>query len=65
MIFQDRGLAVISSLTTEENNDKPYIFYIYYYYLLYIFIYILLTFVLEFYGRHQRFLSFNKLWCRG
>ena len=34
MIFQDRGLAVISSLTTEENNDKPYIFYIYYYYLL-------------------------------
>lgn len=64
MIFQDRGLAIISSLTTEENNDKPYIFYIYYY-LLYIFIYILLTFILEFYRRHQQFLSFNKLWCRG
>lgn len=28
MIFQDRGLAIISSLTTEENNDKPYILYI-------------------------------------
>ena len=26
MTFQDRGLVIISSLITEENNDKPYIF---------------------------------------
>ena len=26
MIFQDRGLAINSSLITEENDDKPYIY---------------------------------------
>lgn len=40
MIFQDRGLAIISSLTTEENNDKPYILYIIIIIIIYIYLYI-------------------------
>ena len=38
MIFQDRGLAINSSLITEENDDKPYIYFIYI--IIYIYLYI-------------------------